>query len=112
MNYFVLRKSQARSCHVGNSCSMSKAGLLLTVDLTLTIDVHDTGVSEDHSDLWLKWVGAAIADAVAQVTPVVAGNAEATVSCTDPRAADIAAFGGGAGESFECNAQVSAVPSP
>ncbi|CAN0341247.1 unnamed protein product [Pylaiella littoralis] len=98
--------AEVRACHVGNLCSMSKAGLLLSVGLTVSIDVRDNGVSEDHSDLWLSWVEAAVAEAVAQVAPVAAGNVEAAVRCADPRAADIAAIGGGAGETFECQAQV------
>jgi len=75
---------------VGDLCSMSKAGLLLSVGINLKIDVRGDGVEEAHSNLWLQWVGTAVA----------------AVTCTDPRAADMAAFGGGAGANFACNAKV------
>eukprot|EP00903_Cladosiphon_okamuranus_P013533 g12605.t1 len=100
------KEAEARSCHVGNSCSMSKAGLLLTVGLSLDIDVSDQGVAEEHSELWLPWVGTAIADAVAQLVSIPAGNVETTLTCVDPRAADMAAFGGGVGAKFPCDAKV------
>lgn len=94
---------------MGNSCSMSKAGLLLTVGLSLNIDVSEQGVAEEHSELWLSWVGTAIADAVAQLASIPSGNVETTVTCADPRAADMAAFGGGVGVSFPCDAKVRAM---
>ena len=85
---------------------MSKAGLLLSVELSLNVDVDEQGVAEEHSERWLSWVGTTIADAVAQLTSIPAGNVEATVTCADPRAADMAAFGGGVGASFPCDAKV------
>lgn len=87
---------------------MSKAGLLLSAGLSLEIDVSDKGVAEEHSELWLTWVGTAIADAVSQLASIPAGNVETTVTCADPRAADMAAFGGGVGASFPCDAKVRA----
>ncbi|CBN76990.1 aspartic protease PM5 [Ectocarpus siliculosus] len=100
------KEAEARACNLGNVCPTSKAGLLLSVGVGLKIDVGDAGVSEEHSELWLTWLGTTVADAVAELTSLAAGNVEAAVTCTDPRAADIAAFGGAAGASFDCEAKV------
>lgn len=91
---------------MGDSCSISKTGLLLSVGVDLKITVGNDGVAEEHSDLWLRWLSTAVADAVAQLTSITPGNVETNIICGDPRAADIAAFGGAAGASFECSAQV------
>ncbi|CAM9418888.1 unnamed protein product [Ectocarpus fasciculatus] len=100
------KEAEARACNVGNECPTSKAGLLLSVGVGLKIDVGDAGVSEEHSEHWLTWVGTTVADAIAELTSLAAGNVKAVVTCTDPRAKDIAAFGGAAAASFECEAKV------
>lgn len=93
--------TQVRPCHVGDSCSTSKAGLLLAIDLTLRLDVGPDGVEQDDAGLWVRWIGTAVADAVAsQLKDVRAGNVEATLSLAVEKDAV------GPGASVPCTARV------
>lgn len=51
------------------------------MDLTLSLDIGPDGVEQDADGLWVRWIGTAVADAVAsQLKDVRAGNVEATLT--------------------------------
>lgn len=84
---------------------MSKAGLLLSMGITLTIDIGTDGGESDAPGLWMQWIGTAVADATAtQLKDVHAGNVVVVISAIDPDVGDIAQLP--AGSSVPCTAKV------
>ena len=93
-----------RPCHVGDLCQASKAGLLLSTDLSFTLDVSEDDISSDDPGLWMEWTGIAIADAIARLASMQEGDVRATVVTDDPEALDVKKVG--TRTSVPCAAQV------
>lgn len=93
-------------CHIGDLCSTSKAGLLLSTSLDLNVDIQPDSIKQEHSNLWMQWIGTAIADTVAtKLKEMRAGDVLVTVSPVGLTPEEVAEQSA-AGMSFPCTAKV------
>lgn len=79
-------------CHVGDSCFTSKSGLVISMDLSMTLEIGNERVERDPDPegLWMAWLSNAVADTIAALLKDVrSGNVEVIITTNDPNVKDI-----------------------